>query len=156
MRPFLLLPLLLAGCAHKPPAELSSCTVIPNELVTMAICGQIIVAYQDITAPPDQGPPAFEGFNQGLVTGLTNKATNTPDVEKEDHPFAVNGAMVPGTFMTVKWDENDLHRQMSGYSAAIYGPSKMRLGACFGLADAGSEQPCLNALPYVMANGIKK
>lgn len=156
MRALLLLPFLLAGCAHKPPAELSACQVVPNDLVTMAICGQIIVAYQDIQAGPDQGPAAFDGFNQGLVQGLTGKATSTPDVKSNKYPFSVKGQTVPGTYMTVSWDEGDLHQVMSGYSAGMYGKSQMRLGACFGLAEAGSEDPCVQALPYVMAYGLKK
>lgn len=152
----MLLFLLLSACGPKHPAELDTCIIMPNDLVTMASCGTIMVAYQDLSAPAAQGPIAFDAFNEGLVEGLTGKATGTPVVKKQAFPFVVNGEQVPGRYMTVSWDEGTTHREMSGYSAGLYEKKSLRLGACFGLLDAGSERPCEQMLPWVMAHGLKR
>ncbi len=135
---------------------MTACTRMDSAGIKMAMCGGVMVAYQDIPGDPSLGPVSFDAFNQGLVQGLTGNSTgDAPVVNTESYPFVVKGKPVDGRHMNVSWTEETGARAMGGYSAGSYSKKSMRFGACFGLLEPGSEAPCLEILPYVMAKGLK-
>ena len=155
--PLLLAPLLLTAtsCGKKPPASYTSCTTLPNDLVKMATCGSVLVAYQDIDGAADLGPMAYGAFNDGLVQGMAQSADTTPAVHVESARFTINGQSVEGQHMRVAWTQGGEPRTLTGYSVALFKSDNIRLGACFGLAGPGSEDNCTELLPYVMEKGLR-
>jgi len=155
--PLILAPLLLTAtsCGKKPPASYASCAKLPNDLVKMATCGSVLVAYQDIGGAADLGPMAYGAFNDGLVQGMAQSADSTPAVQVEPTRFTINGQSVQGQHMRVDWTQGGEPRTLTGYSVAVFETSNIRLGACFGLAGPGSETDCTELLPYVMEKGLR-
>ncbi|HNC96090.1 MAG TPA: hypothetical protein PKW90_08210 [Myxococcota bacterium] len=153
----MLLLLSSLALAAPKPASMEACTRMDSAGIKMAMCGGVMVAYQDIPGDPSMGPVSFDAFNQGLVQGLTGNAVEgeAPVVNTESYPFVVKGKTVDGRHMNVSWNEETGARAMGGYSAGSYSKKNMRFGACFGLLEPGSEAPCLEILPYVMAKGLK-